>query len=307
MRTALLFLIFNRPNTTKIVFEKIRDAQPQKLYIAADGPRSGNHLDEMLCEQTRSLVSHIDWPCEVKYLFQEKNLGCKKAVSSAIDWFFDNEDEGIIIEDDIVPANEFFGFCESMLSQYRNNSRVMMISGFNPIGANVISAEYFFSENPSIWGWATWKDRWKLYDLEMGDWSEKNYHKKNKGKYPIYVLEQYLEAFEKTKLGLINTWDYQWTYAIQRNSGLAIKPFANLISNIGIIGTHANTQDENHFVPYGSLNLNQVKASDKVTINTLQDSLLYQRAYKKEAWGLRIKYILRLLGALPLAKKILRK
>lgn len=307
MRTAILFLIFNRPDTTKIVFEKIKDAQPQRLYIAADGPRSRNQLDGILCEQTRSLVSHIDWPCEVKYFFQEKNLGCKKAVSSAIDWFFDSEEEGIIIEDDIAPSQEFFGFCELMLNQYRNNSKVMMISGFNPLGADIISSEYFYSENPSIWGWATWRDRWKLYDVEMRDWSEKDYRTKNKNKFPRYVLEQYLEAFEKTKLGLINTWDYQWTHTIQSNTGLVIKPFANLISNIGIVGTHANTQDENHFVPYGTLNLHQIYGPEKMVVNTTQDNLFYQRAYKKEGWSLRIKYILRLLGVLPLAKKILRK
>lgn len=307
METALLFLIFNRPDTTKVVFEKIKAAQPRRLYIAADGPRPSHSLDEILCTQTRSIVTQIDWPCEVKHLYQDKNLGCKSAVSIALDWFFENEEEGIVLEDDIVPAKEFFGFCELMLKKYREDFQVMMVSGFNPLGAKVASSEYFFSENPSIWGWATWRNRWKLYDKDMVLWSEKSYHRKYKNTLPIFVLEQYIESYEKTKKGSINTWDYQWTHSIQHHNGLTVKPLANLISNIGVSGTHAIAQDENHFVPYGILDLNLLHGPKKIIANSQQDILFYKRAFKKERLALQFKYLLRVLGLFPLIKKLFQK
>src|ERR1700704_722032 len=89
-KSAVLFVIFNRPDTTLRVFEQIRAARPQRLYISADAPRSAIPEDELLCEQARKVViDSIDWECEVKTLFQDKNAGCKDAVSEAITWFFE--------------------------------------------------------------------------------------------------------------------------------------------------------------------------------------------------------------------------
>src|SRR4051794_16793681 len=119
VRSPLLFIIFNRPDTTQKVFDQIKKAKPTRLYVAADGPRITRTSDYILCKQTRNIVNDIDWDCEVKTLFREKNLGCKEAVSSAITWFFENEEEGIILEDDCLPADSFFKFCDLLLEKYR--------------------------------------------------------------------------------------------------------------------------------------------------------------------------------------------
>ena len=127
--TAILFIIFNRPNTTQQVFKRIREAQPKRLYVAADGPR--NETEQLRCEETRAIVSKIDWDCELHTRFLDENQGCDSHCLQAITWFFENEPEGIVLEDDCLPARSFFGFCSELLEKYRNDNRIGHITGGN--------------------------------------------------------------------------------------------------------------------------------------------------------------------------------
>ncbi len=168
MRSPVLFLVFNRPDSTRKVFDAIRSARPPKLYITADGPRPDRPAEAKLCSEVRAIASAVDWPCEVKTLFRESNLGCKAGVSSGITWFFSHEDEGIILEDDVLPVPTFFNFCDEMLERYRDDARVSMISGCNLISNHFSPKQsYFFSRYNLIWGWATWRRAWQHYDVAM--------------------------------------------------------------------------------------------------------------------------------------------
>ena len=157
--TPVLFLIFNRPELTEKVFQKIQDAQPKYLFVAADGPRDNKYGEKDLCEKTRAVVlENITWECEVKTLFRTENLGCRTAVSSAINWFFENVEEGIILEDDTVPDNSFFSYCQALLEKYRNHEQIMMITGDNfQDGIKRGNGSYYFSRYVHIWGWASWR------------------------------------------------------------------------------------------------------------------------------------------------------
>ena len=158
LKTALLFLVFNRPDTTRQVFEAIRRAKPPRLYVAADGPREGKFGEVERVEEVRIIATAVDWPCEVKTLFRDKNLGCKKGVSSAITWFFEQEEQGIILEDDCLPNRSFFYFCEELLNLYKQNEKIYMISGYNSQGQwRVESQDYFFSYLAGISARATWR------------------------------------------------------------------------------------------------------------------------------------------------------
>lgn len=245
--TPILFLIFNRPDTTKQVFESIRKVRPNKLYLAADGPRASKLGEVDLCMQTRNIVSQIDWDCEIKTLFRDENLGCKIAVSSAIDWFFENEEQGIILEDDCLPHESFYGFCETLLNYYKNDGRVFHISG-NNFQDGIIRGDgsFYFSKYNHIWGWATWKRAWKMYDVNLKFENEKeievfinrNFEAKKEQLFWTKLYKNFIKS-------AIDTWDYQWTYAIWKNNGLSIIPNKNLVSNIGFDsnGTHTNGND----------------------------------------------------------------
>ncbi|WP_276365528.1 nucleotide-diphospho-sugar transferase [Chryseolinea sp. H1M3-3] len=237
----ILFLVFNRPSTTTVVFEAIRKIKPSKLYLAADGPRQHKDGEQQKCEEVRKIITAIDWPCQVKKLFREENLGCGKGVSSGITWFFEHEPEGIILEDDCVPDLTFFPYCEELLDRYRNDKRIMEISGNNiwttPSTAPAYS--YSFSNHNGIWGWASWRRAWNHYDYEMKIYptiKNKGYLEKTFNS--IYERDYFKFVFERTYLFPHITWDYQWELIKRINTGLTIVPSINMVENIGF-GTDA--------------------------------------------------------------------
>lgn len=240
----VLFLIFKRPNTTKQVFDSIRKVKPKKLFIAADGPR--NEKEQELCEKTREIVlNNIDWDCEIETLFREENLGLKIAVSSAIDWFFEHVEEGIILEDDTVPNLSFFNFSELMLNKYRDNHQIMSISGETELWERQTSDSYYFSNIPLIWGWATWKRAWQKFDLEMSEYEKLKKQKFLKHIFPNYYHQKdWINLLDMTYNNQLDSWGFRWFYSVFENKGMCIIPNTNLVSNIGFGSDATHTLDE---------------------------------------------------------------
>lgn len=236
MNTPIVFIIFNRPETTSRVFESIKNAKPKTIYVIADGPRKNNPNDKQKCKETRAILKHIDWKCKVYKDFSKINLGCKKRIVSGLDNAFKLFDRAIILEDDCLPNQSFFNFCETMLDKYRNNEKIYSITGDNFLfeKQDLISDSYYFSAYPNIWGWATWKRVWKKYDPNITSWPLV----KKSGKYD----KTFKKPFEQVYLNKINTWDIQFAYYCLINKGLTIVPNKNLVSNIGFgqKSTHTN-------------------------------------------------------------------
>ncbi|MFA4828256.1 MAG: hypothetical protein WC855_04715 [Thermodesulfovibrionales bacterium] len=245
LETPVAFLVFNRPDATARVFEAIRAARPPRLLVVADGPRVDRPGDTEKCQATRAILQRVDWPCEVLTNYSDVNLGCKGRVSSGLDWVFRNVEEAIILEDDCLPHPTFFRFCEELLEKYRDDERVMMISGDNfQFGNKRTPYSYYFSHFTHIWGWASWRRAWKYYDVNMKLWPEIRDHG---WLYDVMgnarSAEYWSGIFNKVYDNKINTWDYQWTFACWVQNGLTVLPNNNLISNIGFYheATHTST------------------------------------------------------------------
>jgi hypothetical protein len=276
LKSAVLLLVFNRPQTTKLVFEAIRSVKPPVLFVASDGARLNRAGEAEIVSEVRKIATAVDWPCELHTLFREQNLGCKLAVSSAINWFFSKVDQGIILEDDCLAHKDFFYFSELMLEKFKNDKSVGMISGFNPEGSNITSDEYFFSRNHSIWGWSSWRDRWQLYDINMGKLSQKEINQKIKKELPLKAYLYQMLGFLLAKKCILNTWDYQWVFCLLSNQMKTIKPAPNLIMNIGVEGAHASGNDINHYTPYGSFKTRQINLNQNLG-NTNDNSFFKNR------------------------------
>ena len=232
--TPILFIIFNRPDTTIKVFESIKKVKPPRLYVAADGPRSHKIGENELCEATRRVIDGIDWPCEVFTKFSPINLGMKDAESQAMNWFFENEEKGIVLEDDTLPDISFYTFCQEMLNYYENDTRVMHISGCNfQFGKVWGDGSYYYSRHPTCWGWASWKRAWKYYDVNLNK-LEKFIQLGHQHDIMVGDKEKssYLKILRKIKEKGI-TWDYQWSFAVFSQNGLAVTPNVNLVKNLG--------------------------------------------------------------------------
>ncbi|MFT3886355.1 MAG: nucleotide-diphospho-sugar transferase [Flavobacteriales bacterium] len=244
LRLPVLITAFARYDTTREVFRSVREARPPRLYFACDGPRTEEEREK--CDRVRSLVELVDWDCEVFTLFHERNKGTKYGMAQNITWFFDNEEEGIILEDDIVPAQSFYWFCQDVLEKYRDDERIWAI-----IGNNLIADEetgdahsYWLSAHGygAYWGWASWRRSWKKFDVDMLEWPKVK---------DTPLIQDYFLAPSERKEGTFlfeNTWnrniptawDYQFDFAKVLDGAVNVIPNVNLCRNIGFGagGTH---------------------------------------------------------------------
>jgi hypothetical protein len=240
LSTPVVFVVFNRPKSTQIVFNAIAQAKPAHLLIVADGPRRGIADETERCQEVREIVHKVDWPCEVHTNFASENLGCQERIISGLNWAFSCVEEAIILEDDCLPHPTFFPFCHELLARYRHDSRVAMISGDSFVERHVKSnSSYYFSQTSHIWGWATWRSAWQRYDRRLERWPE---IKAANLLYEIFsdprIIANWTRIFDRMHAGTgPNTWDYQWTYTTLTNNALSIVPRVNLVENIGFEST----------------------------------------------------------------------
>ena len=288
------------------VLDAIAAARPKRLYVAADGPRANRPNEAELTAKVRDAVlARIDWPCQVETLFQERNLGCRRGVITAIDWFFDREAEGVILEDDVVPSPDFFPYCGEMLERYRDDPRIMMVSGTNQLGAGVASSHYFYSSLGSIWGWASWRRAWSLYDEGMSRWGPDmsamlmRRHGQQTARYLAHVFNFHVRNH-------VDTWDTQWLYTIQHAEGLAVMPEANLIRNVGIIGAHSNIETSNHNLAHGALTWPLAPKNSEKADNAEYRSRMVREVFTPTMTISRASHLARTFGLHGIARAVYR-
>ncbi|MDR3102544.1 MAG: hypothetical protein LBU24_04930 [Methanocalculaceae archaeon] len=306
----ILFLIFNRQDTAQQVFDQIKQRKPAKLYVSADGPRPERVGEDILCRETRDIVKQIDWECELHTHFLDKNIGCGKAICSAISWIFETEDEAIILEDDCLPHPDFFVFCKEMLQKYRNNTPVMLISGESLNSrADRYNESYHFSRGAWIWGWATWKRAWESFDIAISDWPQNYFHVLHDTYYdavPEYREYMMYNLDRVYQLEKPDVWAIQWTYAVTKNAGLCIVPSTNLISNIGLLGVHSFGDTTILFRETKALTPKILIHPDAIEPNHILDKLHFLEHVQfgsKYYYGLKVSAWLRKLGLFPRFRK----
>jgi len=256
LTTPVAFILFNRPETTRAVFQRIRAARPKTLLLIADGPRASRPGESDRCEAARAVVAEIDWPCAVHRNFSDVNLGCRDRPASGIDWVFSIVQEAIILEDDCLPDPTFFRFCSELLDRYRNDPRVGMVTGDNfQNGRRRGSGSYYFSKYTDIWGWATWRRAWSRYDHAAAHWPQ--FQRSGDFERHTEPAERpyWRSAFDAVYSGRLDAWDYQWVLTCWTHQMLSAIPNKNLISNIGFGpgATHTHNVDAFANLPTGSL------------------------------------------------------
>ncbi len=245
----VLVMAFNRPDHLAVLLQRLREVQPTRLFLAIDGARAGREVEARRVQACRDLVGTVDWPCEVKTLFQERNLGCGLGVSTAISWFFEHVDEGIILEDDIIPDPSFFPYCAELLDRYRNDERVFAISGCNfvpPSEQAHPELPYRFSQVPHIWGWATWKRAWAQHDLDIEGWRGRLPVRKlwSRVGYSIPSTVYWSGTFELLARKQVDTWDGQLVLAAMAENAWTATSNVNLIENIGFGADATHTLED---------------------------------------------------------------
>lgn len=242
----MLFIVFNRPAATAEAFEAIRRARPPRLYVAADGPRD-RPGEAQACAEVRALSTDADWDCTVSTLFRDDNWGCRKGVQGALDWFFDHEEIGIILEDDCVPDPSFFPFMAELLEAYRDDRGVMMVSGDYFAGRGYDDSDsYYFTRYTHIWGWATWRRAWLLNDAALDSWpaARRSDWLLEVGNGDAAFADYWRSVFDRMHAGEIDTWDYSWLFSMWQANALAAQSTRNLVTNIGFGDEATHTVNE---------------------------------------------------------------
>src|ERR1035437_716672 len=256
VQTAVALIVFNRPQHVRRLLDALSKVKPPKIYVIGDAPRENRPDDIPLVAEVRSLLETFPWECEVHYNYATSNLGCGKRPASGISWVLEQEESVIILEDDCIPGEDFFRFCDEMLDRYADDERVMMASGDNfiPPGKRRGRHSYHFSKYHHIWGWATWRRAWTKFDFEAGGLPEFLDSGTFRGLCANWIERIYWRHVFKDLLarGWAHIWDYQWLYAIWKNRGVSVHPSVNLISNVGIgVDATHTTGDSvmNHLTP----------------------------------------------------------
>jgi hypothetical protein len=230
----VLLIIFNRPDKTRRVVDRLREVRPRRVFVAADGPREDPPQDVEACLAARRVVEQIDWPCDVLTCFQQGNLGCKRGPETAISWFLSQVPDGIILEDDCLPTADLFPYCAELLERYAADDDVMMISGYNPMEtAPDTRSSYLFSRTAQTWGWATWRRAWQHYDPGMADWPSRAAQRAVRTRMSAAEFRVTRRLFDRVHAGSLDAWDFAWAFAMHRRGGLCALPTGNMIANIG--------------------------------------------------------------------------
>jgi hypothetical protein len=244
LSTPVALFAYDRPDATRRVVDRIAEAEPPAVYAVADGPRD-DPAERERCAETRRVIRDADWECPVHTLFRESNVGLPEAVYTGLDWVFEREPEAIILEDDTVPSDSFFRFCETLLDRYRETPRVMMINGTNRLGTWRDDAQdYHFATYQDVWGWATWREAWDEYDPRMSAWADPSVRERIRATLDDDErYEYYAYRFQRSYDGISPAWSRMWRFAILANGGVCAIPSRNLITNVGFGPRAVHTTD----------------------------------------------------------------
>ncbi len=281
MDTPVVLIVFNRPDLTERVLQAIAQAKPRQLLVIADGPRFDHPGETEKCRQTRALLQTIDWPCDVHTNFSVGNLGCRRRVVTGLDWVFSQVQEAIILEDDCIPHPSFFGYCAELLERYRNEPRIMQISGNNLQPADwTCDHSYYFSRYIHMWGWATWRRAWNMYDVRMERWpSLRKKHWLTTRMSNAFEAAMWQRAFDETHADLVDTWDTQWLFTCWSQGGLSVVPSVNLVSNIGFRADATHTIRTSCLANCPTAEIGPLRHPDKITASPIEDTREFLEVY----------------------------
>lgn len=252
LNTPILLITFNRPNHTRKVLERIVEAKPKDLYVFRDHWRENCPSEQEKCEEVRALIEEIglrNKDITLHTLYPDHNLGCGPGPMTALNWFFSENEMGIILEDDAVPHPDFFGYCEQLLEKYKDDESVRAIGSMHLDDRTYGDGSYYFSMmNRTFCAWATWARAWKDFDLYHRNVTRKQFDRVLKDYGCALRMREYWcdRLAEVQKDAYHNSsWDQQFWMSIWLHHGKGIMPNVNLSTNIGFDATATHGSDPN--------------------------------------------------------------
>jgi len=297
MNIPIVLIIYRRPDLVKQLVNSLRKFRPQNIYVVADGPKSGE--ENSLCEESRSAIDLITWPCNIHKVYAKTNMGLRNRVVSGLNYVFKREKWAIILEDDLVLGSSFLKYADSLLKKYEKDERIIAINGNNFLfNETLVKDSYYFTKYVHSWGWATWKRAWKLFDDNMTNWPEIRETDLLKKSLKSRISALYWKMiFDMVYAGNVDSWAYRWTYSALINQKLCVNPRYNLVSNVGYGKDASHTKYKSRLLnmPIRELTF-PLKHPKQVVISEKLDKIIERYCYLTPivALSLLIKSILRI-------------
>ncbi len=276
---AVAFIVFNRPEVTRLSFARIREAKPSRLFLISDAARVDRPGESELVNECRRIVQDIDWDCETHRHYADQNMGCALRISSGITAAFEKVERLVVIEDDCVADPSFFDYCGALLERYHDNQRILAISGSEFQGGRRRCPEsYYFSRYPHCWGWATWRRSWQHFDLGLESWPA---FRDAGGMRQVFPRPSYADLraatywtriFDRCHAGQIDSWAYPWTLSCWLRQGLTAIPVRNLVSNVGYGPEATHTNRQIHGLGQPAVDLGPIRHPNRLIRNAAADS-----------------------------------
>lgn len=279
----ILILAYNRPEFLQSTLSRLVAFGIDECYVSIDGPKTRNHQDALLVGQTISVLLSMQSKLSIKFLIHEENLGCNRGVTTAINWFFENVESGIILEDDLEFDLDLIKFLSEGLSDYEAELKIGSINGYRERFEKFphLYSEQVFSSYPSSWGWATWGNRWKLFESEL------NLQFKLELIIKLVIRRRISESFHwvrkirRLRNGEIDSWAYRWLLTNLKNNWLSVIPPENLVTNrgVGIAATHTHS--------LGNRNSNRGRYRNNLEVPLPKATMEYDKFLRTRVYGIQ--------------------
>jgi hypothetical protein len=293
--TPVVLIVFNRPACTEKVLQSLARYRPKSLFVIGDGPRATSRGDYESVKLVRKQFERLAWPCDLHQNMAVENLGCRQRVTSGLDWVFSQVEEAVILEDDIVPGESFFPFCEELLERYRGDCRIGSISGTDfTAGTHLFSENYSFSRYNLFWGWATWRRAWSLYDDSMAGMTKESDEEARavvRKTFRRWRERAYWNAvLRRVARGEIDSWGYRWLFSCWKAGMLGVQPMASIVENIGTGDDATHTRHGTYGIGSAQALKFPLRHPNAVVADGLLDQCIEDRIYSK-SMGVRLAWL----------------
>lgn len=282
-KSPVAIIVYNRAEEALLVLKEIFKYQPKELFIIADGPKLNDSEDKKKCEEVKKIIDSFNWDCKVNVNYSSHNLGLKKRVITGLNWLFSKVERAIILEDDCVPSDDFFNFCDEMLEYYKDETDIGCITGVN-FQDNITRGQYsyYFSKYNHCWGWAAWRRSWDLFSEDLSFWPEYRKSKAWKSKFSLYREKLFwTKHFDYCYSNDVNSWAANWALSLFFHESLTVTPQKNLISNVGHGENSTHTSDKNSkFSNMPTYELKNIAHPPGIRLNNDADDYTFNSHFK---------------------------
>jgi len=259
--SPIALFVYNRPNLTRHVLLALRKNKlfrSSKLFIFSDGPKDDD--SEKSVKKVRNVLSNYNNLKNIYISLNKDNKGLSTSIITGVSNILSDFKSVIVLEDDLITSTYFLKYMNTGLSLYENETDVASIhSYFYPVNSLNQLPNYFFLKGADCWGWATWRDRWDLFENNPNELLNKINSMNLSNEFSLEKRAGFYNMLKDTSKGKIDSWAIRWHASMYLQNKLTLYPKVSFIHNIGNDGSGTHKAKTDSFKTKINLNFDGIK------------------------------------------------